>query len=107
MEAYTSRKLKVHERNYPTHDLELEVVIFALKIWMHYLQHVHVDMLNDHKSIQYVFNQKELNLRQRRWLKILKDYNISVLYYPSKANIIADSLSRMCVSYRGNQDRPR
>lgn len=64
VEACASRKLKVHERNHPTHDLELEVMVFALKIWMHYLYHVHVDVYNDHKSLQYVFNKKELNLRQ-------------------------------------------
>ena len=82
--AYASRKLKVHERNYPTHDLELEPVVFALKIWRHYLYGVHVDMYSDQKSLQYVFTQKELNLRQRRWLELLKDYDMSVLYHPSK-----------------------
>ena len=66
--AYASRQLKVHEKNYPIHDLELTAVVFALKIWRHYLYVVHVDMFTDHKSLQYVFTQKELNLRQRRWL---------------------------------------
>ena len=66
--AYASRKLRPHEKNYPTHDLELAAVIFALKIWRHYLYGVHVDIYTDHKSLQYIFNQKDLNLRQRRWL---------------------------------------
>ena len=72
--AYASRKLKVHERNYLTHELELETVEFALKIWRHYLYGVHVDMYTYHKSLQYVFTQKELNLQQRTWLELLKDY---------------------------------
>ena len=80
--SYASRKLKVHERNYPNHDLELSVVVFALKIWIHYLCGVYVDVFICHKSLQYVFTQKELNLRQRRWLKFLKDYDMSVHYHP-------------------------
>ncbi|WMV14120.1 hypothetical protein MTR67_007505 [Solanum verrucosum] len=76
--AYASRQLKVHEKNYPTHDLELAAVVFALKIWRHYLYGVHVDVFTDHKSFQYVFTQKELNLRQRRWLELLKDYDMSI-----------------------------
>ncbi|KAH0694961.1 hypothetical protein KY285_022058 [Solanum tuberosum] len=87
--------LKVHERNYPTHDLELAAVVFALKIWHHYLYGVHVDIFTDHKSLQYVLTQKELNLRQRRWLELLKDYDLSILYHPGKANVVADSLSRL------------
>ncbi|WMV13622.1 hypothetical protein MTR67_007007 [Solanum verrucosum] len=71
--SYASRQLKVHEKNYPTHDLELAAVVFALKIWIHYLYGVHVDVFTDHKSLQYVFSQKDLNLRQRRWLELLKD----------------------------------
>ncbi|KAH0784113.1 hypothetical protein KY290_003711 [Solanum tuberosum] len=93
--AYASRQLKVHEKNYPTHDLELAAVVFALKIWRHYLYGVHVDVFTDHKSLQYVFTQKELNLRQRRWLELLKDYDLSILYHPGKANVIADALSRL------------
>ncbi|KAH0644892.1 hypothetical protein KY284_032776 [Solanum tuberosum] len=80
--AYTSRQLKVQEKNYPTHDHELAAIIFALKIWSHYLYGVHVDVFTDHKSFQYVFNQKDLNRRQRRWLELLKDYDMSVLYHP-------------------------
>ena len=76
--AYASRQLKAHEKNYQTHDLELAAVVFALKIWRHYLYSVHVDVFTDHKSLQYVFTQKELNLPQRRWLEFLNDYYMSV-----------------------------
>ncbi|KAH0661557.1 hypothetical protein KY284_026488 [Solanum tuberosum] len=93
--AYALRQLKVHEKNYPTHDLELAAVVFALKIWRQYLYGVHVDVFTDHKSLQYVFIQKELNLRHRRWLELLKDYDMSVLYHPGKANVVADALSRI------------
>ncbi|KAH0658244.1 hypothetical protein KY289_026992 [Solanum tuberosum] len=88
-------ELKDHEKNYPTHDLELAAVVFALKIWRHYLYGVHVDVFTDHKSLQYAFSQKELNLSQRRWLEFLKDYDISILYHPSKANFVADALSML------------
>ncbi|WMV50009.1 hypothetical protein MTR67_043394 [Solanum verrucosum] len=91
--AYASRQLKVHEKNYPTHDLELGVVVFALKIWIHYLSGIHVDVFTDNKSLQYAFSQKELNLRQTRWLELLKDYDMCVLYHPIKANVVADALS--------------
>ncbi|XP_070010562.1 uncharacterized protein [Nicotiana sylvestris] len=92
--AYASRQLKAHEKNYPTHDLELAVVVFALKIWHHYLYGVHVDIFIDHKSLQYIFKQRELNLRQRRWLELLKDYDVDILYHPGKANVVAGALSR-------------
>jgi len=92
--AYASRQLRKHERNYPTHDLELAAVVHALKIWRHYLYGVHVDVFTDHKSLQYIFKQKELNLRQRRWLELLKDYDVNILYHPGKANVVADALSR-------------
>ena len=94
-DAYASRKLKVYERSYPTHDLELQAVVFSLKIWRHYLNGVHVVVFADQKRLQYVFTEKKLNLRQRRWLQLLKDYDMSVLYHPDKANVVADSLSRM------------
>ena len=81
--------------NYQTHDLELASMEFSLNIWRNYLYGVHVNMYTDHKSLQYVFTQKELNLRQRRWLESLKDYDMSVIYHPDKANVVADSLSRM------------
>ena len=88
--AYDYRKLKVHERNYPTHDLELAAMVFSLKIWRHYLYDVHVDRYTDHKSLQYVFTRKELNLCRRRRLELLKYYDMSVLYHPDKANVVAD-----------------
>ncbi|WMV08795.1 hypothetical protein MTR67_002180, partial [Solanum verrucosum] len=90
--VYASRQLKIHEKNYLTHDLELAEVVFALKIWRHYLYGVHVDVYRP-QELQYVFNHKDLNLRQRRWLELLKDYEISVLYHPGKVNVVADALS--------------
>ncbi|KAH0672805.1 hypothetical protein KY290_025037 [Solanum tuberosum] len=93
--AYASRQLKVHEKNYPTHDLELAAMVFALKIWRHYLYGVHVDIFTDHKNLQYVFTQKDLNLRQMRCLEFLKDYDMSVYYHPGKANVVVDALSRV------------
>ena len=93
MIAYASRQLKVHEKNCPTHDLKLVIVVFALKIWRHYLYGVHVDVFINHISLQYVFTQKELNLRQRRWLEFLKDYDMSVHYHPNKVNIVEDALN--------------
>ena len=92
--AYASRQLRKHEKNYPTHDLELAAVIHALKVWRHYLYGVHADIYTDHKSLQYIFKQRELNLRQRRWLELLKDYDVDILYHPGKANVVADALSR-------------
>ena len=93
--AYDSRQLKVHKKNYPTHNLELMIVVFALKIWRHYLYGAYVDMYTDHKSLQYVFTQKELNLRQIRWLELLKDYDMSVLFYPVNTNMVADALNQL------------
>ena len=72
----------MHERNYPTHDLELAAVVFALKKWRHYLYRVKCEVYTDHRSLQYVFTQKDLNLRQRRWMELLKDYDITILYHP-------------------------
>ena len=92
--AYASRQLKKHELNYPTHDLELAAVIFALKTWRHYLYGVTCQIFTDHKSLKYLFTQKELNLRQRRWMELLKDYYYTIDYHPSKANVVADALSR-------------
>ena len=84
MITYAFGQLKVHEKNYPNHDLELAAVVFELKIWRHYLYGVHVDVFTDHKSLQYVFTHKELNLHQRRWLEYLKDNNMSVHYHPER-----------------------
>lgn len=95
--AYASRQLKTHEKNYPTHDLELGAVIFALKIWRHYLYGERCEIYTDHKSLKYIFTQKELNMRQRRWLELLKDYDININYHPGKANVVADALSRKTV----------
>ncbi|XP_071939216.1 uncharacterized protein [Coffea arabica] len=92
--AYASRKLKPHEMNYPTHDIELAAVIFALKKWRHYLYGVTFEVFTDHKSLKYLFSQKELNLRQRRWVEFLEDYDCSINYHPEKANVVADALSR-------------
>ncbi|KAF3636571.1 hypothetical protein FXO37_25393 [Capsicum annuum] len=78
--AYASRQLKVHERNYPTHDLELAAVVYALKIWRHYRYGLHVDIYSDNKSLQYMFTQKDLNIRQKKWLELLKDYDMSFHY---------------------------
>jgi hypothetical protein len=92
--AYASRQLKVHEENYTTHDLELGAVVFALKIWRHYLYGTRCTVYTDHKSLQHILNQKELNMRQRRWLELLSDYDCDIRYHPGKANVVADALSR-------------
>ncbi|KAL8143446.1 hypothetical protein V2J09_016478 [Rumex salicifolius] len=95
--AYASRQLKSHEANYPTHDLELAAVVFALKIWRHYIYGVTCQIYTDHKSLRYIFTQKELNMRQRRWLEWIKDYDLEILYHSGKANVVADPLSRKSV----------
>ena len=95
--AYASRHLKPHEQNYPTHDLELAAIVFALKIWRHYLYGVTVELYYDHKSLKYLYDQKELNMRQRRWMELLKDYNLEIKYYPSKGNVVTDALSKKVV----------
>nr|GEV55107.1 hypothetical protein [Tanacetum cinerariifolium] len=92
--AYTSRQLKIHEKNYTTHDLELGAVVFALKIWRHYLYRTKSVIYTDHKSLQQIFSQKELNMRQHRWIEIFSDYDCKIHYHTGKANIVADALSR-------------
>nr|GEY60829.1 putative reverse transcriptase domain-containing protein [Tanacetum cinerariifolium] len=92
--AYASRQLKIHEKKYTTHDLELGAVVFALKVWRHYLYETKCIMFIDHKILQHILDQKELNMRQRRWLELLSDYDCEIHYHPEKANVVADSLSR-------------
>nr|GFB20034.1 putative reverse transcriptase domain-containing protein [Tanacetum cinerariifolium] len=91
---YASCQLKIHEKNYTTHDLELRAVVFALKIWRHYLYGTKCTVFTDHKSLQHILDQKELNMRQRRWLEFVSDYDCEIRYHPGKANVIADALSR-------------
>jgi ribonuclease HI len=92
--AYSSRQLKVHENNYPIHDLELAAVVHALKTRRHYLYGQKCNVYTDHKSLKYIFTQSELNMRQRRWLELIKDYELEIHYHPGKANVVADALSR-------------
>jgi hypothetical protein len=92
--AYASRQLRKHEVNYPTNDLELAAVVYALKIWRHYLMGKRCELCTDHKSLKYIFTQSNLNLRQRRWLELIKDYDLGINYHPGKANVVADALSR-------------
>jgi hypothetical protein len=92
--AYTSRALRPHEQNYPTHDLELAAVVHALKIWRHDLMGAHCNIYTDHKNLKYIFTQADLNMRQRRWLELIRDYNMEIHYHLGKANVVADALSR-------------
>nr|GFA62871.1 putative reverse transcriptase domain-containing protein [Tanacetum cinerariifolium] len=92
--SYASRQLKIQEKNYATHDLELGAVVFALKIWRHYLYGTKCIVFTDHKSLQHILNQKELNMRQRRWLELLSDYDCDIHYHQRKANVVANALSR-------------
>ncbi|GJQ97665.1 putative reverse transcriptase domain-containing protein [Tanacetum coccineum] len=92
--AYAYRQLKIHEKNYITHDLELGAVVFALKTWRHYLYVMKSIIYTDHKSLQHIFDQKELNMHQRRWIKLFSDYECEIRYHPGKANVVADALSR-------------
>ena len=96
--AYASRQLKPHEQTYPTHDLELAAVVFALKMWRHYLYGEKCRIFTDHKSLKYLLTKKKLNLRQRRWLELFKDYDYIIDYHPGKANVVANALSRKTIS---------
>ena len=92
--TYASRQLKKYEVNYPTHDLVLTVVVFALKLWRHYLYGAIFEIFTDHQSLKYIFTQTDLNLRQHRWFKLVKDYDFELSYHPGKANVVANALSR-------------
>ncbi|GKB06844.1 putative reverse transcriptase domain-containing protein [Tanacetum coccineum] len=91
--AYASHQLKIHKKNYTTHDLELGAVVFAPKIWRHYLYGTKCTVFIDHKSLQHILDQKELKMRQHRWLELLSDYDCEIRYHPRKANVVADALS--------------
>jgi hypothetical protein len=86
--------LRKHEENYLTHDLELAAIVHALKIWRHYLIGHRCEIYSNHKSLNYIFTQNDLNLRQHRWLELIKDYDLGINYHPGKANVVADALSR-------------
>jgi hypothetical protein len=92
--SYSLRQLRRHEEHYPTHDLELAVVVMALWMWRHYLLGNVVHICTDHKILKYIFTQSDLNMRQRRWVELIKDYELEVHYHPGKTNIVADALSR-------------
>ena len=92
--AYGSRQLKNHEQNYPTHNMELETVVFALKIWSHYLYGEQFEVYSDHKSLKYISTQRDLNIRQCIWMEFLEDYYFNFYYHPDKAKVVVDALSR-------------
>src|SRR6202000_2766908 len=92
--AYGSRQLKNHEQSYPTHDIELAAIVFALKAWRHYLYGEQFEVFLDYKSLKYIFTQRDLNMRQRRWMEFLEDYDFTLHYHPGKANVVANALSR-------------
>ena len=92
--AYGSRQLKNHKRNYPTHDMELAAIGFALKIWFHYLYGEQFEVFSYHKSLKYIFTQRDLNMRQHKWMEYLEDYDFTLHYHHSKANVVADALKR-------------
>lgn len=96
--AYGSRQLKTRERKYLTHDLELAAVVFALKLWRHYLYGENFEVFSDHKILKYLFFQKDLNLCQRRWIEFLEDYDFEIQYHPGKPSVVADALSKKSVS---------
>ncbi|GJV60976.1 putative reverse transcriptase domain-containing protein [Tanacetum coccineum] len=92
--AYASRQLKIHEKNYTTHDFKMGVVVFAFKTWRHYLYGTKSVIYMDHKSFQHIFAQKELNMCQRRWIELFSDYDSEIRYHLGKANVVADAFSR-------------
>ena len=92
--AYGSRQLKNHEQTYPTHDLELVAIVFALKIWRYYLYGEQFELFSDHKSLKYIFTQRNLNMRQHRWMEYLEDYDFTLHYHPCKENVVVDAISQ-------------
>ena len=92
--SYGSCHLKNHEQNYPTHDMELAAAVFALKIWRHYLYGEQFEVYSNHKSLKYIFTQRDLNMRQHGWMEFLEDYDFTLHYHPGKANVVVDALSR-------------
>ena len=90
--AYGSRKLKNHEQSYPTHDMELAAIVFALKAWRYYLYGEQFEVFSNHKSLKYIFTQQDLNMRQRKWMEYLEDYDFTLHYHPDKANVVVDAL---------------
>jgi hypothetical protein len=92
--SYSLRQLRRHKEHYPTHDFKLAAVVMALRMWRYYLLRNVVDIYMDHKSLKYISTQPDLNMRQRRWLELINDYELEVHYHPSKANVVADALSR-------------
>jgi hypothetical protein len=91
--CYASGQLRKHEENFPTHGLELAAVVYALKIWRHYLVGHRIEIYSDHKSLKYIFTQNDLNLRQHQWLELIKDYDLGINYHPEKANVVVDALN--------------
>nr|GEV11696.1 putative reverse transcriptase domain-containing protein [Tanacetum cinerariifolium] len=104
--SYASLQLIVHEKNYTTHDLELGAVVFALKMWMHYLYGTKCVMFTDHKSLQHILEQKELNMRQRRWLELLSDYDCEIRYHPKKEIATCVSKCLMCAKVKAEYQKP-
>ena len=92
--SYGSRQLKNHERNYPTHDMDLTALVFALKIWHHYLYGEQFEVFSCHKSLKYIFTQRDLNMRQRIWIEYLEDYDFTLHYHLGKANVVANALNQ-------------
>ena len=92
--AYVSRQLKSHEQSYPTHDMELVAIVFTLNIWRHYLYGEQFEVLSDHKSLKYIFTQRDLNMRKHMWMEYLEDYDFTLHYHLDKANVVVDAFSR-------------
>ena len=92
--AYGSQHLKNHEQSYPTHDMELAAIVFALKVWHHYLYSEQFEVFSDHNSLKYIFTKRDINMSQRRWMECLEDYDFTLHYHLGKANVVADALSQ-------------